>query len=156
MFLKAQNVKLIFNFNNHVMELTELQKDDIQVNKDIAAFSYIWIFGVVILWSRRDSQFIQFHARQSVVLFILSVLIYVLGMATFDFLKYLNVFIVAGMITGFVNANMGEYYEMPIVSDLVKHHITVAGTWEFIKDKSTYGSNLIKRIFKQGPRVIVE
>jgi len=105
------------------MQLTEVQKDDIQTNKDIAAFSYIWIFSVIILWTRRDSQFIQFHARQAIMLFILSILIYVIPIPKF---YYLNVFTVAGMITGFINANLGEYYEMPLVSDLVKHHITVS------------------------------
>ena len=114
------------------MELTEVQKDDIQVNKDIAAFSYIWLFSVVILWSRRDSQFIQFHAKQAVVLFIISIIVYAIPIPKFE---YLNVFTVAGMIVGFINANTGEYYEMPLVSDVVKHHITVGGSWEFMKEK---------------------
>ncbi len=85
------------------MQLTEIQKDDIQTNKDIAAFSYIWIFSVIIMWTRRDSQFVQFHARQAVMLFILSIIIYVIPIPKFH---YLNVFTVAGMIAGFINANM--------------------------------------------------
>lgn len=105
------------------MNLTEIQKDDIQVNKDIAAFSYIWIFSVIILWSRKDSQFIQFHAKQAFVLFIFSIIFYLIPIPKFH---YMNVFVVAGMITGFINANMGQYYEMPLVSDLVKNNITVA------------------------------
>lgn len=135
------------------MELTEIQKDDVQTNKDIAAFSYIWIFSVVILWSRRDSQFIQFHARQALVLFILSIIIYVIPIPKF---QYLNVFTVAGMIAGFINANMGDYYEIPLVADVVKHHITVNGTWNYIKEKSQYCAGFVKRVFKKGPRVMVE
>lgn len=120
------------NLTIQEMHLTEVQKDDVKVNKDIAAFSYIWIFSVVILWSRRDSQFIQFHAKQAVVLFIFSVVFYLIPIPKFE---YMNVFVAAGMITGFINANMGQYYEMPLVSDIVKHHITVDGMWDFVKEK---------------------
>lgn len=133
------------------MELTDAQQKDIQENKDIAAFSYIWIMSVLVLGSRRDSQFVQFHARQAVVLFIFSVIFYVL-----PYVKYLNVFVVAAMITGFIRANMGEYYEMPIVSDIVRHQITVGGVWQFVKEKSSYVFNFIKRLFRKGPRIVVE
>jgi len=85
------------------MEITESQKDDIQVNKDIAAFSYVWVFSVIILWSRRDSPFVQFHAKQAVVLFIMSVFFYLVPIPKFH---YLNLFVVAAMITGFINANL--------------------------------------------------
>lgn len=76
------------------MEFTETQKQDIQNNKDIAAFSYIWIFSVLVLFSRKDSQFIQFHARQALILFIFSVLFYLIPI-----LRYANVLVVAAMIT---------------------------------------------------------
>ncbi len=45
---------------------------------------------------------------------------------------------------------------MPLVSDLVKNHITVGGSWNYIKKKANYCGNFIKRVFKKGPKVVVE
>lgn len=133
------------------MELTDLQKQDVQENKDIAAFSYIWIFSVIVLFSRRDSQFIQFHAKQAFILFILSVVFYLV-----PYLRFANILVFAAMIAGFINANLGHYYEMPVISDMIHKHITVSSIWNFIKEKFKYAGEFIKRLFQKGPRVMVE
>lgn len=124
------------------MHLSHEQIEDIQKNKDIAAASYIWIFSVIILFSRRESKFIRFHARQATVLFILSVLFWLI-----PYVAYLNILVLAAMIVGFITAIQGEYYRLPVV-------FTVLENREVIKDipKSLfyilkYGWKRMKEIF---------
>src|SRR3989338_3438029 len=83
---------------------------DIRMNKDIAAFSYVWIMSVIIYIARKDSRFIQYHSKQGIVLFLLTIpaaMIPYVG-------KLLLFFIVAGMMLGFINAARGKYADVPV------------------------------------------
>jgi uncharacterized membrane protein len=42
---------------------------DAEINKNIAAMSYLWILCLVPLLGKRDSEYAQFHAKQGLVLF---------------------------------------------------------------------------------------
>lgn len=89
---------------------------DIRINKDIAAFSYLWIMSLVLYFARKDSKFIRFHAKQGIVLFLLTIpvsLIPVVG-------KIGMFFLVAGMLLGFVHAAQGQYSDIPVIGDLAK------------------------------------
>jgi uncharacterized membrane protein len=95
-------------------------KRDIRLNKDIAAFSYVWVMSVIIYFSRRDSKFIQYHAKQGIVLFLLTiptVFIPYLG-------RFLLLVLVGGMLLGFVNAAQGRYEDVPVVGDLAKGNVS--------------------------------
>ena len=50
-----------------------IQKDlrDVEKNKTMAAISYIWIASLYGLVFRRDSDFIQFHAKQATALLVI-------------------------------------------------------------------------------------
>lgn len=94
---------------------------DIRINKDIAAFSYLWIMSVVVYFAKKHSPFARFHAKQGIVLFLFSIpmsLIPVVG-------KIGLFFIVAGMLLGFVHAAQGQYADLPIVGDLAKGNLSM-------------------------------
>lgn len=95
---------------------------DIRINKDIAAFSYLWIMSLVIFFARKESKFTRYHAKQGIVLFLLTLpmsLIPVLG-------KIGMFFLVAGMLLGFVHAAQGQYSDIPVIGDLAKGDLKVA------------------------------
>ena len=89
---------------------------DIRMNKDVAAFSYVWIMSVLIYASRKDSKFIRYHSKQGVVLFIFSIIFGLIPLVG----KYLLFLTVAGMLLGFVHAAQGEYADVPIAGELAK------------------------------------
>ena len=90
---------------------------DLKKNKDIAAVSYIPLLGAMILFLRRESPFVQFHARQGLALFFCWIGLYIIpgigGM--------LSLLALAGMGIGFINAAQGEYYRIFLIADLAEH-----------------------------------
>ncbi len=109
----------------------EFTPEDIRKNKDLAALSYLWLFSIVILLARRDSPFIQLHARQGVVLFVLSILLW-----PFEIAHYAEFVILAFMILGFIEAALGRAYRIPVISliaegKLRRHHFKKA--WHITK-----------------------
>lgn len=82
---------------------------DIEKNKDIAAFSYIWIMSVVVYIARRDSAFVRFHALQAMILFALSIPIWFVPYIG----RYLELLILASAVIGFMAAVQGEWKVLP-------------------------------------------
>lgn len=99
---------------------TQEQKD-IRLNKDVAAFSYIWIMSVVIYAARKDSPFIRFHAKQGIVLFLFSVVIAIIPVIG----KYLMLLVVAGMLMGFIHAAQGHRQDVPFIGKLSRAELTL-------------------------------
>jgi len=82
-----------------------------QEDKLLAAVSYLWIVSVVIMIIKKDSKFIQFHAKQGFVIFIASIIFLFI-----PFLGWLlNLLIVILVILGFIKALSGEYWKIPVV-----------------------------------------
>jgi len=109
--------------------------------REIAAFSYLWIFSILILLGKRDNEFIQHHARRASVLFLLSLILWAV-----PFLRYGEFLILVLMIFGFITAAQGNENSTPILSEFadgalrpmhIKHY------WKVVK----YG---IIKIFKPG------
>ncbi|MBI5415101.1 hypothetical protein HZA38_06350 [Candidatus Peregrinibacteria bacterium] len=121
--------------------------DDIEKNKDIAAFSYILIFAPILLISRRDSDFIKHHALQALYLGFFFVIFAMLPWG----LNYLNILIVAGALMGFLEAQAGRYYKIPVVSDLIVRKITLESTFQKLKNFVFKIGNILRRIFTEGP-----
>ncbi|OGY32150.1 MAG: hypothetical protein A3A57_02760 [Candidatus Woykebacteria bacterium RIFCSPLOWO2_01_FULL_41_12] len=85
--------------------------------------SYIGIISVIVLLVKKDSEFVQFHAKQGTVLFIVEVVWMVLTMFLF-FLWFISwilwlVFLVV-TVMGFIKAYSGERYKMPVIGDLAQ------------------------------------
>jgi uncharacterized membrane protein len=81
-------------------------KNDVESNKLFAALSYLWILSAIFLLFKKDSPFIQFHAKQGLVLFI------------FGWLLQIVVF--AFVVTGIVTAFQGKWFKLPLVSSLAE------------------------------------
>ena len=81
----------------------------------MAALSYVWIISLVMLVIRRQDAFIQFHAKQALILFILSLFAWipVLGWI-------LGLLVLIAMILGFVNAWQGKEYQLPFIYEWSK------------------------------------
>lgn len=106
--------------------ITPEQKMDIEKNKDVAAMSYLWILSVVVLYARRDSPFIQYHARQGLWLFLVSIPVWLIPGAG----RYLEFFVLAGMIIGFLNAAQGRTHDLPVIGQLAKGTLTLRDLWK--------------------------
>jgi uncharacterized membrane protein len=117
---------------------------DIRMNKDIAAFSYVWIMSVLIFITRRDSKFIQYHAKQGMILFVISILF---GLIPFIG-QYLVLLAVAGMLLGFINAAQGNYADVPLAGDLSKGTLKPTDIIATLKDALHKILEALKKLFK--------
>lgn len=80
--------------------------------KELAALSYLWIFSLFILLAKRDSPFIQHHARRGFVLFFFSIVFWAI-----PFLRYGEFAILVLVIFGFISAALGNENTIPILSE---------------------------------------
>ena len=92
-------------------------------DKLVAAISYIGVISVIVLLVKKDSDFVQFHAKQGTVLFIAEVVWMVITMFLW-FLLFVSwivwlVFLAATVI-GFIKAYSGDRYKMPVIGDLAE------------------------------------
>ncbi|MBL7057767.1 hypothetical protein ISS03_00360 [Patescibacteria group bacterium] len=105
--------KLVSDAIDQIAESSQAElnsKTDVEKNCGIAAFSYLSILFLIPLILKPKSAFAQHHARQGMVLFLLSLL------SWFPFigqLLFLAILIVS--IIGFVKAGRGQWYEIPYV-----------------------------------------
>jgi uncharacterized membrane protein len=93
----------------------EKETKDIELNKSTAALSYVWILFLIPLLSKKDSKFCQFHAKQGLVLFILSLFAWfpILGWILFLVLVVISIFAILKVLNG-------EWYKIPYVYDWSK------------------------------------
>ncbi len=108
---------------------TEAEKKDIENNSDVAAFSYFLILSWVILYTRKDSPYIQFHARQASILFIFAIFIALLP----DKLSFLNLITLGLAVAGFFQANLGKWWKMPVVSHVIESGISTDMVWQWMR-----------------------
>jgi len=120
---------------------------DIESNHDVAAFSWTLIFAPVLLLLRRDSPFIQFHARQAALLFVVGAFIFALPKP----FSNLNIFTLAVAVTGFLNANFGKLWKVPIVFELSEQGISPSRLALFLKNSAVNFFGVLHRVFTQGP-----
>ena len=104
---------------------------DVAQNKDIAAFSYLWIMSVFVYFLKKDqSPFIRFHSKQAMILFGLSVV--------FGFIPYLNrgleVIILVGCVFGFMAAAQGQWKDVPLVGPFSRGEMTLREVWKEIME----------------------
>ena len=108
----------------------DLDKQDIEQNKDIAAFSYLWIMSIAVFFLRRKSPFAQFHAKQAMILFALSIAAYMVPVIS----KLLELGILGLMVLGFINAAQGQRKDIPLIGPLSRREITLRQAWQQIVD----------------------
>ncbi|TSC72603.1 MAG: hypothetical protein G01um101438_320 [Parcubacteria group bacterium Gr01-1014_38] len=96
-----------------------LSSQDVENNRLVAALSWLWILSVVMLLVKKESPYVQFHARQSFLLFIVSLLLW-LFLSFFGplawFLQWLlkaGVFVL--IVIGFLQALQGRWWTLPVI-----------------------------------------
>jgi len=94
-----------------------------QEDKIWAALSYIWILALVALLFKRQSGYVQFHAKQGIVLLIAEVILWIIGMVPVlgwlvSFLGHIVILVLA--VLGIVAALVGRYWEMPFLGEYAK------------------------------------
>lgn len=81
----------------------------------MAALSYIWVLSLVMLFVKKDDEFVKFHAKQGLILFLISFIWW------FPFFGWIIGLLVAVLdIVGFIKALSGEKYKMPVVGDIAE------------------------------------
>lgn len=96
------------------MDTTHRDPKDVADNKDLAALSYVWVLSLVVLFVKRESPFVQFHARQGAVLFGLSLVVWAMPFVG----KVAEILVLALCIIGFLHAAQSEWREIPIIGPL--------------------------------------
>jgi len=81
----------------------------------MAALSYVWIISIIMMIIKKDDQFVVFHAKQGLVLFIASFIgvIPVIGW-------FIWIIVVIFEIIGFIKALSGERYKIPVIGDIAE------------------------------------
>lgn len=79
----------------------------------MGALSYLWLISLVMLLVKKNDEFVQFHAKQGLVLFIGSLLGFI---PIIGWLAWFGS--VVGMVVGFIHAWQGKKYEIPFVYKL--------------------------------------
>lgn len=98
--------------------------DDVEENKDIAALSYAWILSLVVFFTRKDSPFIRFHAKQGIVLFILSIAFWMVPFVG----RLLELVVLAFCALGFINAAQGKWKDLPFIGAMAR------GDWKAVRE----------------------
>ncbi len=81
----------------------------------MGALSYVWFISIVMLVVKRQDEFVQFHAKQGVILFLGTLVGFI---PIFGWLIFM--FSIVGMVVGFLMAWQGKRYQIPFVGTLAK------------------------------------
>ncbi|MEK7584835.1 MAG: hypothetical protein AAB490_06340 [Patescibacteria group bacterium] len=81
-----------------------------------AALSYVWILCLYPLLFRKDSAYIQFHAKQGVALFVLEIV----SPIFLFFMPLVIIVCVIASIVGIRAALMGTYWTLPLIGSYIK------------------------------------
>lgn len=101
--------------DNKTKSFKSSKEADVDLNKGVAALSYVWILCLVPLFLKRDSEFAQFHAKQGLLLFGLSL---VCWFPFFGWILGLVVFIIS--VLGVIKTLNGEWWEIPYIHNWSK------------------------------------
>ncbi|QQS59044.1 hypothetical protein IPN35_05675 [Candidatus Peregrinibacteria bacterium] len=115
----------------------EEKEGDVTNNSDVAGLCYFLVFAPLIYYRRKDSPFIQFHARQANVLFLVTIFFAILP----GKLSWLLLLSLAMAVTGILQANMGKWWKMPIVAELLESGLS----YNSAKEKGKRGVLLFQR-----------
>jgi uncharacterized membrane protein len=98
-------------------------KKDIEENKILAAIGYVSILCILPLILKPKSEFCKFHGKQGLILVIASFINMVIGIIPIigwivSFVGGIAIIVLS--LLGIYKAYMGEYWEMPYVSEYAK------------------------------------
>ena len=96
--------------------MTTTNNNDVEANKVMAALSYVWILSIIFLLVKKDSTFVQFNAKQGVVIFSDSLILGFVPIIGW----LLNVVLLVFAIMGIVAAWQGKTTKLPLVSTVAE------------------------------------
>lgn len=96
---------------------------DAKENRDIAALGYAWALSIFVYMWKKDSPFVRFHAKQGIVLFVLSILFWPIPYVG----RFFELLILALCVLGFLNAAQAQWKDLPIISDIA------SGRWTHVR-----------------------
>lgn len=94
------------------MATTKISSDD----KFWGALSYLWILSIIVLATKKDNDFVRFHANQGALIFIASLVLMFIPMLGW----LINLILGITAIIALLKALQGEKWELPIGADWAK------------------------------------
>ncbi|MFH0952324.1 MAG: DUF4870 domain-containing protein [Patescibacteria group bacterium] len=89
---------------------------DVEDNKVMAAISYIWIVSLIMMLVKKDSKFVQHHAKQGFILWIASIIFWFIPVLGW----ILNLLVLVFVIIGFIQSLNGAWWKAPLISELAE------------------------------------
>ena len=92
----------------------------VEEGRVFAVISYISFLCIVSLVLKPDNKFAQFHAKIGLVLFMLEVIVFLLSIiGILSWIKTVGL-VIFGLLSlwGIIQALLGRYYRMPLISDI--------------------------------------
>lgn len=101
-----------------------LSNNDVEQNKDMAALGYVWVLSLFVYILKKDSPFVRFHAKQGMVLFVLSIVVWAVPIMG----RFLELLILTLCVLGFLSAAQGQWKDLPIIGDMA------SGRWAHVRE----------------------
>jgi len=95
--------------------------EDIRDVALFAALGYVAFFSLFVIMYRRDNEFLHFHARQGLVIFILEVISWTLAAvvpAVSGLFAVCNLLLLVVSVAGLFSALMGKTVRFPMISSV--------------------------------------
>jgi uncharacterized membrane protein len=89
------------------------KSSDAESGKTLAALSYLWIVGVILLFTEKKNKFVIFHAKQATALFVIESIIMLIPM-----INMLSIIPGIAAIYGLIMALQGNETKIPYAYDL--------------------------------------
>jgi uncharacterized membrane protein len=126
-----------------------ITKADATRNNDIAAFSYLWILSIPIYVMNEKSEYVTFHARQGIVLFVCSILFFMIpGLGI-----YLNILLLIFAVIGFIMALSGSAYPLPVIGYIAEKNRSLEDAYIHIKAWCKFVGHTFSRSIKTGEKL---
>ena len=99
-------------------EVKGVQDSATDIEKLFAFLCYIMFFCILIYRTKKDSDFVQHHARQGIILFALSLTIFVLmaiPVVGWVLIPVINIAVIVYFVVGANNALSGNMNKLPVI-----------------------------------------
>lgn len=87
-----------------------------QDSKILAAIAYLWFLSIVMLVLKRQDAFVQFHARQGLLLLIISIAGWIIPPLAW----LVQIIVFVAIVYGFLQALGGKYWKIPYIGSLAE------------------------------------
>ena len=107
-------------------EVKSVEPTGTDIEKIFAFLSYIFFFGILIYRTKKDSNYVQHHAKQGILLFVLSLINFILmavPVLGWVLIPILNLALFILFVVGANNALSGNTNKLPLIgqfSNIIK------------------------------------